>query len=38
MQRGKNPDTEIGKGMKRFERNAEKKETRYRDRKRKTEI
>jgi hypothetical protein len=35
---GKNPDTEIGKGMQRFEPKAEKKETRYRDRKRKTEI
>jgi hypothetical protein len=38
MQRGKKPDTEIGKGMQKFEPNAERKETRYRDRKRNVEI
>jgi hypothetical protein len=35
MQRRKKPDTEIGKGMRRFEPNAERKETKYKDRKKK---
>jgi len=38
MLRGKKPDAEIEKGMRRFEPNAEKKENRHRDRKRNADI
>ncbi len=38
MQRREKPDTDLGKGMQRFEPNAERKETIYRDRKRNAEI